>query len=87
MEMGYYGNDGFIVGWDIDVIFLGVPNWVIDGFFKKIFFNFGLKGVMEKCVFFFLVYLFFGGFFIKKRDMRDNLRKRIFTLFLMRFDG
>ena len=22
MEMGYYGNDGFIVGWDIDVIFL-----------------------------------------------------------------
>ena len=85
--MGYYGNHGFIVAWDIGVIFLGIPNWVIDGFLKKIFFNFGLKDVMEKCVFFFLVYLFLGGFFIKKRGMRDNLRKRIFTLFLMRFDG
>ena len=62
MEMGYYGNDDFIVGWDIDVIFLGVPNWVIDGLFKKIFFNFGLKGVMEKCVFFSLYTCFLGDF-------------------------
>ena len=30
--MGYYGNEVFIFAWDLDVSFLGIPNWVIRGF-------------------------------------------------------
>ena len=71
--MRYYGNDGFIFAWDLGVIFLGIPNWVLTGFFNFLFFSFGLKGVMEKCVGCFLVY--------------HILRKHIDTLFLMCFNG
>ena len=60
--MGYYGNEVFIFAWDLDVSFLGIPNWVIRGFLI-FFFHFGFKGVMEKCVGCFLVYLFFFYFF------------------------
>ena len=64
---GYYGNDGFIFAWDLGVIFLGIWNWVVGGFLKIFFFfNLGLKGVIEKCVSCFLVYLFLRGFLIKK---------------------
>ena len=45
--MGYDGNDGFIFAWDLGVIFLRVPNWLIGRFSKNFL---GLKGVMEKCV-------------------------------------
>ena len=56
--MGYYGNDGFIFAWDLGVIFLGIRNWEIGGFSKKNNNNnFGLKGVIEKCMGCFLVYL------------------------------
>ena len=37
--MGYYENDGFIFACDLGIIFLGIPNWEIDGFTK----NFSLK--------------------------------------------
>ena len=59
--------------------FLGIPNWVIDCFF--FLFSFDLKGVMEKCVGCFLVYLCWGDFFSKKWGMRDILRKHIDALF------
>ena len=52
--------------WDLGVIFLGVPNCAICGLLKTIFFYFGLKGVMEKCVGCFLVYLFLRGFLTKR---------------------
>ena len=64
VKNGYYKNEGLNLAWDLGVNFLGIRNWVIDGFFKKIFlFNFGLKGVTEKCVACFLVYLFLGAFY------------------------
>ena len=66
--MGIAGIGGFIFAWDLGVIFLGVPNWEIGEFSKKKFFlNFGLKGVIEKCVGRFLLYLFWGGLFIYKK--------------------
>ena len=44
----YCRNDGFIFTWNLGVIFLGIPNWAIDGSFLFIsFFNSGLKGVIE----------------------------------------
>ena len=57
--MGYYGNGCLNFAGDLGVNFLGVPNWELDGFSKKnFFFNFGLKGALEKCVGCFLVYPF-----------------------------
>ena len=48
----------FIFAWDLGVIFLGVPIlWSADSW-KKFFLNFGLKGVTEKCMGCFLVYLY-----------------------------
>ena len=38
VKNGYYGNGGLRLAWDLGVIFLGIPNHVIDGFLKKIFF-------------------------------------------------
>ena len=69
LKNGYYGNDGFIFTGDLGVIFLGIPNLVNSSFSKKnIFFsNFGLKGVVEKCVGCFLVYLFWGVHFFIER--------------------
>ena len=61
--MRYYGNDGFIFAWDLGIIFLDLPIGWLTRFFKKRFLNFGLKGIIEKCVGCFLVYLFLGGFF------------------------
>ena len=55
VKNGYCGNDGFISAWDLGVIFLGIPKWLFGGFLENFF---GLKGVMEKCVGCFLVYLF-----------------------------
>ena len=46
--------------------FSGVPNLVTGWFFKGFFFNFGLKGVIEKHVGYFLVYLFLGVLFFLK---------------------
>ena len=64
--MGDYKNGGLNFSWDLSVIFLGVPDWEIGGFSKKNFFlNFSLKDVIEKCAGCFLVYLFWGDFFIK----------------------
>ena len=57
----------------------------IDEFFLKKFFNFDLKGVIEKCVGCFLSYLFLRGFFIKSVGMCDILRKLIVTFFLVCF--
>ena len=54
---GYYRNDSFTFAWDLGVVFLGIRNWIIAGFFV-FFFNLGLKGVIEKCVGYFLEYLF-----------------------------
>ena len=48
VKMGYYGNRVFIFAWDLGANFLGIPNWVIGWFLNFIFFNFGLKGVMER---------------------------------------
>ena len=56
VKNGYCGNEGINFAWDLGAIFLGIPDWVIGWFLKK---NFGLEGVMEKCVGCFLVYLFF----------------------------
>ena len=53
VKNGYYRNNDFIFAWDLGVTFLVVPNWVIR-----------LKGVMEKCVGCFHLYLFWGEFFI-----------------------
>ena len=44
---------------DLEVSFLGTPNFKILRF-QKILFNLGLKGVIEKCVGCFLEYLFFS---------------------------
>ena len=43
VKNGYYGNDGFIFAWDLGVMFLGIPNWLIDEFFKFSFFILVLK--------------------------------------------
>ena len=67
--MGYYGNGGLNFAWDLGVIFLGVPAWVIGGFSKNVFLNFGLPGVIEKYVGCFLVYLFWGFYFVQKDIM------------------
>ena len=56
VKRGYYGNEGLSLVWALGVIFLGIPNlWLVELKKKK---NFGLKGVMEKCVSCFLVYPF-----------------------------
>ena len=60
--MRYYGNKGFIFAWDLGVIFLCALNFKILRF-PECFFNLGLKGVIEKCVGCFLLYLFLGVFF------------------------
>ena len=66
LRLRYYGNDDFIFGWDLSVIFFRHTDLVIDGvFFKKLFFNFDLKGVIEICVGCFLVHLFLGFFSLK----------------------
>ena len=37
VKNGYYENDGSSLAWDLDVIFLGVPNlWLVEA--KKCFF-------------------------------------------------
>ena len=62
VKNGYYGNGGLRFAWDLGIIFLGIPNHAIDGFLKKILFNFGLKSVLEKRMVCFLVYLFLSAF-------------------------
>ena len=69
VKNGYYGNDGFIFCLRFRRHFLGIPNWVIDELFKK---KFGLKGVIEKCVDCFLVYLFLRALFFYKKVLRDR---------------
>ena len=60
VKNGYYENDGSSLAWDLDVIFLGAPNlWLVEAK-KWFFFYLDLKGIMEKCVGCFLVYLFYG---------------------------
>ena len=51
--------------WDLGIKFLGIPNWMIEGFFKKKII-FGLKAVIEKCVGCFLAYLFLRVFVSKR---------------------
>ena len=64
-KKGYYGNESFIFAWNLGVIFLGTPNWVItklflqNYWFLQNFFDF--EGFIEKCVGCFVVYLFYGG--------------------------
>ena len=65
--MRYYGNGGSNFAWDLGAIFSGIPNLVMGGISKKYFLNFGLKGAVEKCVGYFLVYLFLKVLFFKKR--------------------
>ena len=36
--MGCYGNGCLNFAYDLGVNFLGVPNWEMDGFFKKLCF-------------------------------------------------
>ena len=76
---GYCGNDGFIFAWDLVVIFLGILNFKILRFRIFFFFKLGLKGVIEKCVGCFLVYLFLGVFFrlksVKKMCLCDKFKK------------
>ena len=62
----YYENGGLNLAWDLGVIFLAIPNFANFEFWKHFFFNIGLKGVIEKCVGCFLLYLFLRGFFDKK---------------------
>ena len=55
VQNGYYKNDGFIFTWDLGAVFFRhteFGDWEVSE--KKKFFNFGLKGVVEKCVGFFL---------------------------------
>ena len=59
-------NEGLNLAWGLGIIFLGIPDFAIFEFWKIFFFNLGLKGVIEKCVGCFLVYLILRGFFIKK---------------------
>ena len=47
-----------ILAWDLGVNLLVIPNFVTRWAKKKIVLNFGLKGVMEKCVGCLLVYPF-----------------------------
>ena len=56
--MGYYENGGLNFTGDLGVTFLGILNFKILRF--SFFFSLGLKGVIEKCVGYFLVYLFLG---------------------------
>ena len=58
IKNGYCGNWGFIFAWNLDVIFLGIPNFKIFRFRKKFFLKFEFQGFIEKCVACFLVYLF-----------------------------
>ena len=67
VKNGYYEDDGFIFSWDLGVIFLGIPNRMIDGVFYYFFFNFGLKVVMEKCLGCFLVCKIFWENVLKPR--------------------
>ena len=67
--MEYYGNDDFMFAWDLGVIFLSVLNCAIGGFSNNFL---GLKGVMEKCVGCFLVYLFLRVLFFLKKILRDR---------------
>ena len=67
--MEYYGNDDFMFAWDLGVIFLSVLNCAIGGFSNNFL---GLKGVMEKCVGCFLVYLFLRVLFCFKKVLRDR---------------
>ena len=60
--MGYYGNGGLNFAGDLGVTFLGILDFKILRF-SFFFFRLGLKGVIEKCVGYFLVYLFLGCLF------------------------
>ena len=66
VKNGYCGNEAFIFAWDLGVIFLAyqIGRLVALNFF---FLNFGLKGVIEKCVGCFLVYLFWGFYLFCRR--------------------
>ena len=57
VKNGNCRNWGFIFAWDLGVIFLGIPNLKIFGFWKNNFFKFRFQGFIEKCVGCFLVYL------------------------------
>ena len=65
--MGYYGNRGLNFAWD-----LGILNFRIF-IFRIFFFNLGLKGVMEKCVRCFLVYLFLRGTGVSIKKCKKNV--------------
>ena len=56
--MGYYGNKGLGLAWDLRAHFSCVPKFTTRWVKKIFFFNLGLKGVMEKCVDCLLVYPF-----------------------------
>ena len=55
--MGYYRNGFFTFAWDLDIIFLCIPNFPISKVKKNIR-SFGSKDVVEICVGCFLVYSF-----------------------------
>ena len=76
--MRYYGNGGFIFAWDLGIIFLGIPNLMIGWFLGKFFRFWRRHGKMCRL---FPCIPIFGVFLIKKRGMRDILRKHINTLF------
>ena len=79
--MGYYGSDGFIFAWDLDVSFLGIAiGWLTS--FKRLFFlNFGLKGVIETCVGCFLVYLFLRVFLLKSVGVCNSIEIALLPYF------
>ena len=60
--MEYYGNGGLNFAGDLGVTFLGILDFKILRF-SFFFFSLDLKGVIEKCVGYFLVYLFLGCLF------------------------
>ena len=65
--MGYYKNGVLIFASDLGVAFFMRTQLGIDRFLEKNFFlTFDLKGVIEKYVGCFIVYLFLRGLFIKK---------------------
>ena len=72
LKIGVTGIWGLNLAWDLGVIFGAYQiGWLAD-FLKKVFFNFGLKAVIEKCVGCFLVYLFLRILFFDQKVLRDR---------------
>ena len=60
-QIGFY-----FFAWDLGVNFLGIQIFQDLRFRKKFFKKIQILGVIEKCIGWFLLCLFLGGFFIKR---------------------